>query len=282
MLQIGKFRVDALETGNFALDGGAMFGVVPKNLWSKAYHPGDEQNRIPMAARVLVVRWDEHVMLVDTGNGDKMSEKLKSIYGVDNSRYSLLDSLTELGLQPEMITDVLLTHLHFDHAGGATRLQNGESVPAFKNARYYVQREHYAWALSPTEKDRASFWPENYQPIVEHGQMELVDGPGDIFPGVSVECFHGHTKALQMLRLHDGNQTLVFPADLMPTHAHVPVPYVMGYDNFPLTTIEEKKHTLNRAAEEQWVVVFEHDALLQASTIRRTEKGFVAGEPIEL
>ncbi len=282
MLQLGKFRVDALETGAFALDGGAMFGVVPKNLWSKAYHPGDEQNRIPMAARVLLIRWDDKCLLVDTGNGSKMNEKQKNIYGLDNTRFCLEDSLKSLGLTALDVTDVLLTHLHFDHAGGATSFINDVAVPTFAKARYYVQKDHYQWALSPSEKDRASFWPENYSPLVEHKQLELLDGDGELFPGIHVECFHGHTKALQMMKLHADGHTLVFPADLLPTHAHVPVPYVMGYDNFPLTTIEEKKRTLQRAHEEDWIVVFEHDAILEAGKIQRSDKGFRLGERIQL
>src|SRR5437867_420610 len=197
-MQIGAFTVNTLETCRFGLDGGAMFGVVPKNLWSKAYHPGDVQNRIPMAARLLLVRWEKRIMLVDTGNGEKMSEKQRSIYNLDNSQYSLAASLQSEGLQPADITDVLLTHLHFDHSGGATILVNGKVEPAFPNARYYVQREHYDWACNPSEKDRASFWKENYQPVIDAGLMEFVEGDGELFPGLSVECFNGHTKSLQM------------------------------------------------------------------------------------
>ncbi len=279
-MQLGAFHIDSLETGSFALDGGAMFGVVPKNLWSKAYNPGDELNRIPMVARVLLVRWENRVMLVDTGNGSKMSEKLRSIYKVDNSQYTLLDSLHSIGLRPDDVTDVLLTHLHFDHAGGATHMENGLAIPSFKNATYYVQRDHYEWALHPTVKDQASFWPENYQPLIDHDQLELLDGDGWLFPGLGVECFHGHTKALQMLKVQDDNKTVVFPADLFPTHAHIPVPYVMGYDNFPLTTIEEKNRTLAKAVEEDWIVVFEHDAFVRAGKVVRNEKGYALGETI--
>ncbi len=282
MIQIGPYRIDVLETCLFALDGGAMFGVVPKNLWSKAYDPGDSQNRIPMAARNLLVRWEGHTMLVDTGNGTKLTEKQKQIYGLDNSVHTLEASLAAHGLTHSDISDVFLTHLHFDHAGGATTVRDNQVVPTFENARYYVQREHYEWALKPSEKDRASFWPENYQPIVESGAMNFVEGDSSIFPNIDCLCFHGHTPALQMLRIQADGQTLVFPADLFPTHAHVPVPYVMGYDNHPLTTIDEKKRILPQAAEENWIVVFEHDAHMVAGRISHGDKGFRCSEAVEM
>ena len=281
MLQIGPYSIDVIESGRFALDGGAMFGVIPKNLWTKAYHPGDEQNRIPMAARLLVIRWEGHVALVDTGNGTKLSEKQQAIYGLDYSRWTLESSLATLGLSTDDITDVFLTHLHFDHVGGATVLRDGIAVPTFGNARYVVQRRHYEWALQPSEKDRASFMNDNYLPLAAADQLVFVDGNVELFPGIHTECFHGHTPFLQMLRITDGSSTLVFPADLIPTHAHVPIAYGMGYDNFPLTTIDEKKSMLPRAVEEEWIVVFEHDAIVPAGVIGRNDKGFHVARRIE-
>ncbi|MFM8178224.1 MAG: MBL fold metallo-hydrolase, partial [Candidatus Kapaibacterium sp.] len=264
MLTVGPYAVDTLETGRFALDGGAMFGVVPKNLWTRAYHPGDEQNRIPMAARLLLVRWNDRIALVDTGNGTKLSEKQKAIYALDHTQWSLESSLAAFGLSPADITDVILTHLHFDHVGGATVMDGSTPVPAFPKADYYVQQKHFDWAMSPSEKDRASFMRENYVPLLDAGVLRFVDGDTELFPGFHVECFHGHTPFLQMVRITDDETTLVFPADLVPTHAHVPIAYGMGYDNFPLTTIDEKKRVLPKAVDGRWIVVFEHDALVPA------------------
>ncbi|MFN8358488.1 MAG: MBL fold metallo-hydrolase [Candidatus Kapaibacterium sp.] len=281
-MKIGNYTIRSISTGNFGLDGGAMFGVVPKNLWSKAYHPGDEQNRIPMAARCLLLESDDKKILVDTGCGTKLSEKLQKIYNLTISEHSLISSLAGLGVEPGDITDVILTHLHFDHAGGATHYENGQAVPSFPNARYYVQKEHLAWARNPTEKDRASFFKENWEPIIAAGMMEILDGKGEIFRGITVEPFDGHTKALQMLSVHDGETTLIFPADVFPTAAHIPVPFVMGYDNFPLTAMDEKRALLPRIVEEGWIVCFEHDAFVPAARVVATEKGYAIGERIEV
>lgn len=256
-----------------------MFGVVPKTLWQRAYTDADEFNRIPMAAKVLCIRGNGRCMLVDTGNSPFMPDKLASIYKLDFEAYTLEQSMTMQGISPEEVTDVVFTHLHFDHAGGAML---ADGTPRFARARHYVQKEHYAWALSPTEKDRASFMPEMYQPLVEAGMMELIDGPGELFPGISLLPLHGHTQAMQAVKISDGRTTVFFPADLMPTGAHIPVPYVMGYDNFPLTTIEEKKKLLPQIIDEEWIVVFEHDALRDAARVIQGSRGPVLSEPIML
>lgn len=281
-MKIGEYEIQAIDTGDFGLDGGAMFGVVPKNLWSKVYHPGDEQNRIPMAARCLLLTSAHKKILVDTGCGSKLSEKLQKIYNLDYSKHTLLDSLSAAGVQADEITDVILTHLHFDHAGGTTHLENGQAVPSFPNAKYYVQKDHLDWARNPTEKDRASFFKDNWEPMIGAGMMEILDGNGEIYKGVSVEQFHGHTKALQMLKIHDDTTTLIFPADVFPTSAHIPVPFVMGYDNFPLTAMDEKRALLPRIVEEKWIVCFEHDAFLPAARIIAAEKGYAVGERIDI
>jgi len=281
-MKIGEYEIQAIDTGDFGLDGGAMFGVVPKNLWSKVYHPGDEQNRIPMAARCLLLTSAHKKILVDTGCGSKLSEKLQKIYNLDYSKHTLLDSLSAAGVQADEITDVILTHLHFDHAGGTTHLENGQAVPSFPNAKYYVQKDHLDWARNPTEKDRASFFKDNWEPMIGAGMMEILDGDGEIYKGVSVEQFHGHTKALQMLKIHDDTTTLIFPADVFPTSAHIPVPFVMGYDNFPLTAMDEKRALLPRIVEEKWIVCFEHDAFLPAARIIAAEKGYAVGERIDI
>jgi glyoxylase-like metal-dependent hydrolase (beta-lactamase superfamily II) len=276
--------LDLLDTGSFALDGGAMFGVVPRTLWTKAYHTPDEYNRIPMKAWSLLIRGildgKQRTILVDTGNGVKFPQKLAEIYKIDNSHATLHSSLAAHGLTPEDITDVILTHLHFDHAGGATTLDSkGVAVPAFSNARYYVQKDHLAWARSPVEKDRASFITNDFEPLFHAGLLETLDGDGELFPGIHLHQVHGHTRSLQTVLIRTGKETVFYPADLIPTSAHVPVPYVMAYDNFPLTTIEEKKRFLAQGYEEQWTVVYEHDGFLQASKIAATDKGFARGEP---
>lgn len=259
-----------------------MFGVVPKTLWERAYAPADAVNRIPMMARCLLLRSDERTILVDTGNSTLMADKLQQIYAMDFSRVSLRASLAQAGVLPEEITDVVLTHLHFDHTGGSVQRVDGELIPAFTNARYYVQREHWDWACAPTEKDRASFITDYFMPLHDHGRLEFLDGPGEVLPNMHVELHYGHTCAMQSVRVTDGSTTILFPADLMPTGGHCAVPYVMGYDNFPLTSIDEKKIMLPRIIDEEWIVVFEHDALRQAGRIAMGPKGPVLSEEITI
>lgn len=279
-MTIGPYTVDIVETGSFALDGGAMFGVVPKPLWERAYAPSDARNRIPMVARCLLLRSEHHVILVDTGNARHMPEKLREIYAIDDSVASLDHSLQRFGVSPNDVTHVVLTHLHFDHAGGTVVPEGASFVPRFNQARHFVQAEHLRWAEQPTEKDRASFLPETWRTLQEHDLLDVVEGDVEILPGVSVERLYGHTSAMQAVVVNDGSSTILFAADLMPTGAHVPAPYVMGYDNEPLKTIAEKKRLLPRAVEEKWIVVFEHDALRQAGRVIQTERGFTLGEEL--
>ncbi len=185
-MKLGKFTINLLDTGIFGLDGGPMFGVVPKNLWSKIYHPGDEMNRIPLSARPLLVRWEDRIMMIDTGNGTKLSEKITKIYNIDKEKSSIENVLAPFSLSESDVTDVILTHLHFDHAGGGTKIVDGEAVPTFPNAKYYVQRAQYEWAMKPSEKDRASYMPENYLPLMNSGQLEILDGEGELFRGISL------------------------------------------------------------------------------------------------
>lgn len=282
-MNIGPYTIDIFDTGDFALDGGAMFGVVPKTLWTKAYHAGDELNRIDMTSRSLLIRGNGKTMLIDTGCGHKMPEKLESIYRVDYSRASVEQSLTSFGLTPDDITDVILTHLHFDHVGGATkRVASGEIVPVFPNAIYHVQEEQLQWAQSPTEKDRASFMPENWDPLIANGLLNILQGDGELFSGIYVERVYGHTQGLQMVHLVDDANHIVFPADLIPTKAHIPVPYIMGYDNFPLTSMKEKEQLLIKAVEQNWILFFEHDAFTPACTVKRTDKGFAFNELVHI
>ncbi len=282
-MQIGPYTVNLIETCRFALDGGAMFGVVPKNLWAKAYPHVDEQNRIAMAARALLIRGEGKTIVVDAGCGHKMGAKLESIYKVDNTQYTLLNGLAEHGVKPDDVTHFIYTHLHFDHAGGSTVLDEGGNViPTFVNARHYVQKDHLAWAENPTDKDRASFMPENWEPVAERELLETLDGDGELFPGIEVRTMNGHTRAMQMVIVRDDNGGLVYPADLTPTTAHISYPYIMGYDNYPLTTLEEKKAFLPEAFERNWIFCFEHDAFAQGVRLQVGKRGFELGEQIKV
>lgn len=280
-MKIGTYELHGIETGTFALDGGAMFGVVPKPLWEKS-HPADARNRIRMSARALLVRGEGRVILVDTGNGDKYDPKFREIYGLDDAVTNLDRSLLAHGVRPEDVTDVVLTHLHFDHAGGATRRTAHGVEPSFPNARYHVQRAHLEAALAPTERDRASFLHDDFQPLIRNGQLVQVDGEKDVFPGFRVITMSGHTTALQCPLISDGQSTLLYCADLIPLHSHCQLPWIMGYDLRPLVTLEEKRKTLTRAAEERWVLFFEHDPAIAAGRVERTEKGFRFGEQVDI
>ncbi|MCB0712992.1 MAG: MBL fold metallo-hydrolase [Ignavibacteriae bacterium] len=282
-MQIGSYRVDLIETCRFALDGGAMFGVVPKNLWSRAYPHVDEQNRIAMAARSLLIRGEGKIIVVDAGCGHKMEEKLENIYALDHSTFTLRTGLGEHGVTPEEVTHFIYTHLHFDHAGGSTVLdESGNPVPLFPNARHYVQKEQLTWGRNPTDKDRASFMPGNWEPVVERGLLEELDGDGELFPGIELRTVNGHTRAMQMVIVRDDSGGLVYPADLMPTSAHIGYPYIMGYDNFPLTTLEEKKTFIPEAYERNWLLCFEHDAFTDAVKIKPGKRGFEVEEEVTL
>ena len=276
-MKVGAYTLTALETGRFALDGGAMFGVVPKNLWNRT-NPADDQNRIDMALRALLIQGDGKNVLVDTGMGDKYDEKTRSIYKLDHSKWTLLGSLAQQGLKPEDITHIIQTHLHFDHCGGmVTRTEAGEYVPTFPNAKIFVQKENLAWAQNPTEKDRASYLKQDWEAILANGMLETLDGPGEIFRGIELRIFHGHTRAQQLplISASDGNR-IFFCADLFPTKAHINLPWIMGYDNFPLTTLEEKRAILPEAFESGWKLFLEHDPEEGLISIENTSKGFKA------
>jgi len=280
MIEIGSYRIDLVETCRFGLDGGAMFGVVPKALWQRAYAEADDKNRIPMAAKALLIRHADRTILVDTGNSPFMSEKEQQIYGIDFSQYSIEGSLQRLGVDPADVTDVILTHLHFDHTGGSVVQEGDDLVPRFKSARYHVQKEHLAWARQPSVKDRASFIPSMFEPLADHGVLDLTDGEGEVFRGISVHPFHGHTPFMQGVKVSEGGSTLFYPADLMPTGAHVPLPYGMAYDNHPLTTIAEKEAVHPQMIGEEWIVVFEHDALRQAARVVEGPRGAQLGDEV--
>jgi len=280
-MNIGPYTLQAIETGRFALDGGAMFGVVPRPLWEKTCPP-DERNRISMAARALLLQGDGRRILIDTGNGSKFDQKFRTIYGIETGEHDILSSLRAAGIRPEEITDVILTHLHFDHAGGATVREGRDIRPTFPNALYHVQREHWEAAMRPTERDRASFVPDDFVPLHEHGLIRFTEGETEVLPGITVRVVHGHTAALQCPVVSDGTTTLFYCADLIPMTPHVQLPWIMAYDLRPLVTLEEKRLVLNQAADEQWTLFFEHDPSVAAARIRRGDKGFSLDVPIDV
>lgn len=273
-MEIGGYKIRLINAGDFALDGGAMFGVVPKALWERGYHTADDKNRIKLSTRLLYLEGQGRKILVDTGNGTKLDEKSQKIYDIDPADNGPAAKLREAGLDPNTITDVILTHLHFDHVGGATEMsQTGEAVPVFPNAKYHVQKAQLDWARNPTMKDRASFMPENYEPLDADGLLHTIDGPGEIFPNIHVQPLDGHTRGMQMLQISGDGAPLVYFADLCPTHGHLKLPYVMGYDNEPLKTLEEKQKHITQAAEEGAICVFEHDAYLPYSKLMMSDRG---------
>jgi len=276
-MNLGDLEVHLLTDGTLRLDGGAMFGVVPKPLWERKA-PADARNRILLSMNILLIRSAGKWLLVETGAGDKWDAKLREIYAIEN-KPGLLEQLKANGVSPETIDFVINTHLHFDHCGWNTRMENGKLEPAFPNARYVVQKLEYDHACKPTERDRASYVPENYLPIEEAGQWQFVEGAAEIVPGVELVVAPGHTRHMQCVKLTGGGKTIFFIADLVPTSAHLPYPWVMGYDLYPLTTLENRKKWLPRAAREGWVVVFPHDANTPAVTLHEHESKLTA-EPV--
>ena len=262
---LGRYRVHAIQAGGQQLDGGAMFGVVPKPLWERRI-PADARNRIQLGMRCLLVEHEDGLVLIDTGLGNKEAEKFREIYGVENvganARTWLEDALVSLGHGVADITLVINTHLHFDHAGGNTWVDQGGVVrPSFPRARYVVQRGEHSYATHTNERTAASYFARNWEPLIASGQLEFVDGDVDIVPGIRVLRTPGHVPYHQSV-LVDGGQGAVacFLGDVCPTASHLPLPWIMGYDVEPLATLESKRWLLRRAAEEQWLLVFEHDA----------------------
>jgi len=271
-------QIYPINTGNFKLDGGAMFGVVPKVIWQKS-NPADANNLIDMALRCLLIEDGRRLILIDNGTGNKQNEKFFSYYfpfGED----SLDASLSKYGFHRDDITDVFLTHLHFDHCGGSIQWnKNREGYePAFKNAKFWSNRDHWQWAVQPNPREKASFLKENILPIQESGQLEFLPVPEDHFMrnsplGFDILFVDGHTDKMMIPHIKYRGKTLVFAADLLPTVGHIPLPYVMGYDTRPLITMSEKEQFLNKAVEEEYILFFEHDAFHELCTLKQTEKG---------
>jgi glyoxylase-like metal-dependent hydrolase (beta-lactamase superfamily II) len=270
-MQFGDYRVEVVPDAEFRLDGGAMFGVVPRSLWQRVAPP-DEQNRVRLSANCLYVETAGERILIETGMGDKWSPRHAEMYGINRTR-TLGETLhARTGRTAADVTIVVNTHLHFDHAGGNTTLDAyGRAVPAFPNARYFVSRREYEHAESPHERDRASYLVENWQPLVESGQLELKPDEYEVAPGLTLETIAGHSRTMQCVKLERGGRTLYCFADLVPTRAHVPLAWIMGYDLYPVETLEAKRRLLPRAAREGWLCLFYHDA--EAPLARVVEEG---------
>ena len=279
MPTLGPYTLHTIETGRFGLDGGAMFGIVPKPLWEQKIPP-DDQNRIPLNMRCLLLRSDEHVALIDSGIGTSFGEKFGRIYAVDHEYAELHASLEAAGVTAADVTDVILTHLHFDHCGGCTRRGEDGMELVFPNARHIVQQDHWAWATDPNDREQGSFLDQNLQPLADSDQLHLVEGPTEVLPGVEVIPVHGHTEAQQMVKISDNRgNCLVFVADLLPTTAHLPAAWIMAYDVRPLATLDEKKRFLNDAAAKGWDLFFEHDPEVAVANVKATDRGFTAVDP---
>jgi glyoxylase-like metal-dependent hydrolase (beta-lactamase superfamily II) len=266
-MQFGDYRFEVVPGGEFSLDGGAMFGVVPRALWQRVAQP-DALNRVRLNANCLYVEAAGERILIETGMGDKWTPRAREMYGVHNKR-TLGETLRALtGCAADEVTIVVNTHLHFDHAGGNTKLDDGgRAVPSFPNARYFVSRDEYEHAEAPHERDRASYLPENWRPLAESGQLELKPAGYEVVPGLRLETVAGHSRTMQCVRLERAGRTLYGFADLVPTRAHIPAAWIMGYDLYPVETLEAKRRLLPQAARESWLCLFYHDAEAPLATL---------------
>jgi len=272
-MKIGKYKLSIIESGSFGLDGGAMFGIIPKPLWQRT-NLADDANRVRLATRNLLLESDTRKILIDTGMGSKWDEKSKNIYAIDE-KHSLSSALGEKGLKPDDITDVILTHLHFDHTGGSTVLVNGKLEPAFPNANYFVQKQNFDWAKNPSDRDKGSYIKDNFLPLYEEGVLNFIIGNAEFDDEIKMIVINGHTFGQQMVKISNDSDTFLFCSDLMPFVSHIPLPYIMGYDLQPLVTLEEKKKYLKLALDENWKLFFGHDAEFAFATVKKFGEGYL-------
>jgi len=275
---VGALTIQAIQAGGQKLEVGAMFGVVPKPLWELRI-PADERNRIQLGMRVLLIEHPSGLVLIDTGAGNKEDEKFKKIYGLENEgadgRTALEDGLREIGVRPDDVGIVINTHLHFDHAGGNTwRDESGSIKPSFPRARYFVKRGEYDFATHPNERTAASYFERNFMPVVATGKFEFVSREREIVKGIRVIPTPGHTPFHQSVLIESAGERVFFLGDMCPTHAHLPLPWIMGYDVEPLVTLETKRRILRQAEEEGWLLVFEHDARVAWGRIKHDGKSY--------
>jgi len=263
-------NIHVINTGNFKLDGGAMFGVVPKSIWSKT-NPADENNMCSWSMRCLLIEQGERKILIDTGIGNKQSEKFFKYFYLHGEN-NLIDSLNKIGLSPDQITDVFFTHLHFDHCGGAIIKKDNEYRLLFPNAQHLTNKIHWDLANNPNSREKASFLKENFNLIAQKKKLKFIN-EGELYPNIMVKFFSGHTEAQMIPIIKFKNKTIVFMADLLPSIGHIPLPYVMGYDTQPLLTLKEKKVFLEEAANENYILFLEHDYKYECCTVKHTNKG---------
>ena len=275
-------KLHTINTGLFKLDGGAMFGVVPKAIWQKT-NPADANNLCTWAMRCLLIEESNQLILVDTGIGNKQDEKFFSHYYLHGDD-SMEKSLAQLGFSTADITDVFLTHLHFDHVGGAIVRENEKLIPAFKNAHYWSNEKHWQWAVAPNAREKASFLKENILPIKESGQLKFIDEKENIEwkKNINISFAYGHTDAMMLPKISYKGRTIVYMADLLPSVGHLPLPYVMAYDMFPLKTLTEKQAFLEEAVNNNYILYLEHDPINECCTLQRTEKGIRVAETFNL
>jgi glyoxylase-like metal-dependent hydrolase (beta-lactamase superfamily II) len=289
-------KLYTINTGYFKLDGGAMFGVVPKTIWNKI-NPADENNLCSWALRCLLIEDGDRLILIDNGNGTKQDAKFWSHYHLHGDD-TLEKSLNKYGFTKDDITDVFLTHLHFDHCGGSITIENEKLVPNFKNAIYWSNAEHWKWAIEPNEREKASFLKENILPIQESGRLKFIKHPledekgwsayppgtlmSDFNENIKVRFVSGHTESMMLPEIKYNDKTVVFMADLLPSAGHIPIPYVMGYDMFPLTTLGEKRNFLNAALQNDYILFFEHDPKYECCTLQQTDRGIRPKEYFKL
>lgn len=275
-------KLHTIETGFFKLDGGAMFGVVPKSIWQRS-NPADEKNLCTWAMRCLLIEENDRLILIDTGIGDKQDAKFLSHYYLHGDD-SLVKSLKKIGFTKDDITDVFLTHLHFDHCGGAITRENDQLVPAFKNATYWSNQQHWDWATQPNAREKASFLKENILPIAESGRLKFIPNEEgyNFTENIKIRFAYGHTGAMMLPQINYKGKTLVYMADLLPSISHIPLPYVMAYDMFPMKTLDEKSAFLKEAQENNYILILEHDPINECCTLQMTEKGLRLYETFKL
>lgn len=275
-------KLHAIETGFFKLDGGAMFGVVPKTIWNKT-NPADENNLCSWAMRCLLVEDEERLILIDNGIGEKQDAKFLNHYYLHGDD-TLENSLSKIGYNSDDITDVFLTHLHFDHCGGSIIKENEKLVPAFKNATYWSNKAHWDWATNPNAREKASFLKENILPIAESGKLKFIaqkDGVA-FTKNIKIRFAYGHTEAMMLPQINYKGKTFVYMADLLPSVGHIPLPYVMGYDMFPMKTLDEKEKFLKEAEANNYILILEHDPINECCTLKITEKGIRLDQTFKL
>ena len=280
-MKIGKYDLYSVETSEFGLDGGAMFGIIPKPVWEKKV-PADELNRVNMVTRSLLLVSDEKKILIDTGNGTKWEEKYKQIYDINTDQYNIEKSLGKYGFSSEQITDVICTHMHFDHIGGNTKIKFGAVVPTFPNAKYWISEENWKLANHPSQKDAGSFIENDWKVLAENQMIEIIDGRETFIEGIETFVTHGHTPGLLHPIVSDGSNKLFYGADIFPMVAHIPIPWVMAYDVQPVVTMEEKQKLLQKMEREDWILFFEHDPHIQACTVHKDGKHYKLNKEIKI